>query len=650
MNKDIHVITSTFFSIKNEKSGYEFQQGTIQEVYEYFEKRPEIQVDTETQGLDPYTRDILTLQLGDASRQYVIDITTIDIAEFKPLLERKDKLFLFQNAKFDLRFMMHNNINITNIYDTFIAECILTTGIDKRSLGLGSLVEKYTNDSVDKSIRGEIQFKGLSDDVIVYAAHDVKHLSTIKKGQMEKLKEYNLATDDVLDDRTLLGLENKVTRVFASMEYHGVNVDELRWVNNSNDIRKDLEQKQAELDDIVRTDPSLSHYVNDVQQTDLFGVKQRDVDINYASPHAKVKILNDLGFGVDSSSDAILQKYQDDHIFVKSLREYNALSKLSSSFGMSMIMAIHPVTRRFHPEYWQILRTGRISVKNPNTNQIPSKGIYGPKIRSAFTAPEGYKIVGGDYSQMELRELAHFSQDPIWMDIFSDDSKDMHSILCAETFNIPIADVNKPFPDNPDLTYRYIQKTINYGLAYGMSHHKLAKTMNCTEIQAAKIVDAFFSKVPLVKKTLDKFGEFAKTNGYIVTSPPYNRRRWFPEFEEYDFLRKRTEHRNLQGREWYTIKNLGGIMERAGKNTPIQGTNADITKLAMVKAHEYIERNGIDAKIILSVYDEIQTEVHESIAEEWKTELQRIMQEAGESVITTVPIEAECSISNYWNK
>lgn len=650
MNKDIHVITSSFFSIKNEKLGYRFQQGTIQELYEYFDKRPEIQVDTETQGLDPYTRDILTLQIGDASRQYVIDITTIDIAEFKPLLERKDKLFLFQNAKFDLRFMMHNNINITNIYDTFIAECILTTGIDKRGLSLDALVKKYTDGLVDKSVRGEIQFKGLSDDVIVYAANDVKYLSAIKDGQMEKLKEYNLATDDVLDDRTLLGLENKATRVFASMEYHGVNVDEMKWVHNSNSIRDDLEKKQAELDDIVRTDPNLSHYVNDVQQTDLFGVKQRDVDINYASSHAKVKILNDLGFGVDSSSDGILQKYQDDHIFIKTLREYNALSKLYSSFGMSMIMAIHPVTKRFHPEYWQILRTGRISVKNPNTNQIPSKGVYGPKIRSAFTAKDGYKIVGGDYSQMELRELAHFSQDPIWMDIFNDDSKDMHSILCAETFNIPIADVNKPFPDNPDLTYRYIQKTINYGLAYGMSHHKLAKTMNCTEVQAAKIVDAFFSKVPLVKKTLDKFGEFAKSNGYIVTAPPYNRRRWFPEFEEYDFLRKRKEHRNLQGREWYTMKNLGGIMERAGKNTPIQGTNADITKLAMVKAHESIERNGIDAKIILSVYDEIQTEVEESIAEDWKTELQKIMQEAGESVITTVPIEAECSISNYWNK
>lgn len=650
MDTSIHIITRRFDSISNNRNDYRFVQSTVQDLYEYFDKIEEIQVDTETEGLDPYLKKILTCQIGTKERQFVIDAQTIDLQDFKPLLENKNKLFLFQNAKFDLRFFRHIGIDIQNIYDTFIAECILTTGLNNRSLGLDSLVKAYTDGAVDKTIRGEIQFKGLSDNVIVYAAHDVKYLSDIKKGQMKKLYEYNMTNGDTQDEYTLLGLENKVTKVFADMEYYGVGVDIEKWIDTSKSIDNDLMIKQNELDDIVKTEPKLSHYITNCTQTDLFGIKQRDIDINYSSSHQKVKLLNDLGFGVDSSSDGILQKYQDDHIFVKTLREFNALSKLSSSFGLSMLNAVNPVTKRFHPGYWQILRTGRISVKDPNTNQIPSKGIYGPKIRSAFVPPKDYKIVGGDYGQMELRELAHFSKDPIWIDIFNDESKDMHSILCAETFNIPLSKVREPFPDNPDLTYRYIQKTINYGLAYGMSSHKLAKTMNCTEPQAAKIIDAFFSKVPRVKETLDKFGNFARNNGYIITAPPYRRRRWFPEYEEYSFLETRMKHRSLSGQEWSTHKNLGGIMERAGKNTPIQGTNADITKLAMVKAYETIRNEGVDAKIILSVYDEIQTEVHKSQAEEWKHKLQSIMQQAGEDVITTVPIVADCSVSNYWNK
>ena len=332
--------------------------------------------------------------------------------------------------------------------------------------------------------------------------------------------------------------------------------------------------------------------------------------------------------------DRTLQKLQDKHIFIKELRKLNKLNKLDSSFGYNMLeTALHPVTKRFHPNYWQILQTGRISVSEPNTNQIPARGEFGPLIRSAFVPRKGYKIVGGDYSAMELRELAHFSQDPLWLSIFRE-GKDLHTVLCMETFDISEEEVRSPYPLNPGITYRDIQKTINYGLAYGMSAKKLAATMNVAESVAAGVIRAFFNKVPKVEETLEKFGRFAQNNGYIITAPPYRRRRWFPGTDK----------------AWMSQDTFRlGEIERAGKNTPIQGTNADITKLAMVNAYEYIEEHNYPANIILSVYDEIQTEVREDLAEEWRTTLQKIMEDAARVIIDSVPVIAECEISDYWD-
>jgi len=611
-----------------------FTRATVEDIYNYFKYKSEIEVDTETEGFDPYEDDVLLLQLGDFDTQFVIDATTVDIRVFKDLLIRKDKLYLFQNAKFDLRFLLHLGINVPRVYDTFLAECILTTGYKNRQLALDALASKYAGGILNKEIRGEIH-RGLTKRVITYAAHDVKYLGKIKRGQMAHLVKYGLADErDVNNLFTVLGLENRVVRVFASMEYHGVGIDADKWKKNSKEIQKEYGAQEEKLDEMIIEHPLLSSFVPKHKQGDLFGFEKRELSINYGSSQQKVRLLNALGINVDSSADYILQKYQDDYSIVKELRKLNKLNKLNSSFGMSLFdKAYKTETGRFHPNYWQILQTGRISVSEPNTNQIPARGKFGPLIRSAFTPKKGWKIVGGDYSAMELRELAHFSQDPLWLKIFNE-GKDLHTVLCAETFNIPEDKVRDPYPDNPSITYRDIQKTINYGLAYGMSAKKLATTMGTTEAKAQEIIDSFFAKVPYVDRKLKKFGSFAVQHGYIKTSPPYGRIRWFGGHK-----RARAE------RDSFTL----GKIERAGMNTPIQGTNADITKLAMVMAHEFIEAQDYPARIILSVYDEIQTEVEATKAEEWKEILQETMKRAAELIITSVPVISECEISDYWD-
>jgi DNA polymerase-1 len=581
-----------------------------------------IELDTETTGFDPHTCQLLTQQFGTENDQFVIDNKTIDPTYFKPILE-SNRLFILQNAKFDLRFFLKLGINIKNVYDTFLVECILTTGLEDRKLGLDALAMKYCGVVLDKSIRGGIHREGLTTRVVKYCADDVTYLKQIMDKQMQQVRKYNL--------ENVVRLENQVTRVFARMEYNGISINKEKWLDIANITEKGTLEIEAKLDSILESEPKLAKYIPKYVQTNLFDFEERKLDINWGSPLQKLNILKDLGFDTDSTGDRFLQTNKDKHPLVKELINYNRYSKLASAFGKEFLKFVNNKTNRIHYNVWQILSTGRISVSEPNLNQIPSKGDLGKQIRNCFVAKDGYKIVGGDFSGMELRIIAEFSKDPLWINAFNE-GQDLHSVLCAATFDIPITDVKQETPFKKGVSYRDIQKTINFGLAYGMSKFKLADTMQIPVGEADKIIKKFFKVVPNVQTFLDSLGELAKARGYIKSGQPYGRIRWFDDFDIKDnFVRQ-------------------GEIERAGKNTPIQGTNGDIIKSALIKVQSFIDINKLPINILLSVYDEIQTECPEDIADWWKLELDRIMVEAAKEVIKSVPIVVDCKISNYWDK
>jgi len=270
-------------------------------------------------------------------------------------------------------------------------------------------------------------------------------------------------------------------------------------------------------------------------------------------------------------------------------------------------------------------------------NQIPSKGELAKTIRSCFIPKENYKIVGGDYSGAELRIIAECSQDPVWITAFKED-KDLHSELAALTFGIDISEVKNSFPSKPDLKYRDVQKIISFGLAYGMSEYKLSDTMQVPIEEARKIINKFFSAVPKVKQFLHNLGELGKSRGYIRTGNIYSRVRWFPEW-----------HRAQDINNTDTFKLLGEI-ERASMNSPIQGQNANIIKLALINVQKEIDLNNWPVSILLSIYDEIQTECREDKAEEWCKKLEEIMIKTAEVFIKSIPMKADCSIHDYWEK
>lgn len=263
-----------------------------------------------------------------------------------------------------------------------------------------------------------------------------------------------------------------------------------------------------------------------------------------------------------------------------------------------------------------------------NLQQIPAHSELGKKIKSCFIPSEGNVFVSADYSGFELRIIAQFSQDPLWVNTFIED-KDLHSILCAQTFNIPIEDVTKPFPPKPDISYRFLQKTVNFGLSYGMTEYKLSDTAQISVKEAKKIIDMFFSKVPKVQLFLNNLGKYGVTKGYIRTNPYYKRIRWFPQLNK-------------------EISTTIGEVERASKNSVPQGTNADIVKKSLVDLQDIIDVNKYPVKILLTIHDEIVTECSKDFSLAWSKILENTMINAAKLIITDLPVKVDTVISEYW--
>jgi len=422
----------------------------------YLERLQIISLDTETQGFDPHTCNLLSLQVGNKETQFVIDCLKVNILPLKEILETK--LILAHNMKFDWRFLYHQGIDIKNIYDTFLIECILTTGYERedKDLALTDLTQKYLGYRLDKSIRGKINYLGLNNEVVNYAAKDIEPLEEIRLLQLKEIEKWGL--------ERIVQLENEVVRVFALMEYNGIAFDKTKLNKVATELRIMNTGLIQQLDNIIinesKTNRTFIPYTQ-IQQ-DLFTEDIRKTIINWNSPKQKVEILNKLNIHVDSVNDKILQKNKHTHPIIPLFIELSKFNKLEDSFGTALLNFINKKTQRIHSNTWQILSTGRISMSEPNLQQIPAHSELGQTIKSCFIASEGYKIVSADYSGFELRILAEFSQDPEWLRIFNED-KDLHSELCALTFNIPIDKVKDPFPEKPDISYRFLQKTINFG-------------------------------------------------------------------------------------------------------------------------------------------------------------------------------------------
>lgn len=352
--KKIKYLGNKILKVKEAVNDY-IKSSTVEECLEYFKNAEEIGVDTETTGFDPYKDKVLSLQLGDFENQFVID-SSIDFKLFKELLETR--LILGQNLKFDLRFLYKLGIFPKRVYDTFLAECVLTTGFEERGLGLKNLGLKYCNVELDKSIRGVIHKEGLTDRVIKYGADDVKYLSSIKEKQLLEIEKWGL--------QTILNLENEVVKVFSLMEYNGIPFNPTKWIEVAEQVEKNTKELEDKLDTLIYqlgtkdlpNNNKLTKYCNIWKQDSLFfDVKERDCNINWASPTQKLKLIKDLGFKMESVGDKELQRNKSKHPIFPLLIEYSKQNKLATSFGKDFLKFINPITNKIHPSYWQVLKS-----------------------------------------------------------------------------------------------------------------------------------------------------------------------------------------------------------------------------------------------------------------------------------------------------
>ena len=607
---------------------------------EWFKTKTIVGIDTETEGIFNFKNRIIMLQIGDFKDQFVIDVrncTKSELDIIKQILTNKTVKKLFWNAKFDTKFFKYcYNIDIDNIEDGFLNECILTNGLRDRKLGLSHAVKNYCNHELNKDIRGQFcKNKGLpfTTSEIIYGAEDVKYLISVCDKQREKLV--------LLDLVGFSELENKAVSCFMEMEYNGWNFNRDKWLEQAVKAKSNLVELEKELDNLVIQTPELISFRKKYLQTDLFStILEREINIKWSSPTQVKKVFIKLGIeDIESTSEKDIAKYQNKYPLIKKFIDYKKEQKITTTYGEDFVKHIWP-DGRIRTSFWQILETARVSSgmksrktreEYPNLQNIPAKNEF----LNCFMASPNHKIIGIDYAAQEARIAAFGSKEPVWLNTFLS-GKDLHSEVCKMMFGIT-DDLVRTKPEFlRGKTYRDVAKTINFGVLFGMSKFKLSNTLQISIEDADDLIKKYFSATSTLKSYLRKCSDYGLNKGYIRSYKPISGIRYFPEW------RADLDSKN-------DFKTIGEI-ERACYNTPIQMTAALITKSALVKIRRDIITNNRPVKLLHAVHDAIYTETIEEYADEYAVIQDGLMKDAWNEFIPTLPIETDITITNYWTK
>lgn len=572
----------------------------------YIDRYPTIAIDTETTGLDPYKAKWSLLQIGTQDKSFVFDVrydtehSSINPKMFNDLFTDNSKDKLVQNAAYDMKIIKRNTgVYLNNVYDTMLAEQLLGLGLNFNKAGLAALVEKYIGLVMPKEPRGTFMDYGqvFSEYQLVYAANDVVVLPTIRDIQIDKIRKEGLSNVFDLECRFLVPL--------CEMELNGICIDVERWrkIMHEVELEKDIlkAQVQASLDKLC-------------PQTTLFGVSLTNVDSN---PQLKKALLS-MGLELESVDSKALELYRGLPV-IDSLLGYRKANKLISTYAEPLIAKINEYTGRLHTDFKQMVSTGRLSSSNPNLQNIPRK----QKFRSCFVAKEGYSLVTADMSGAELRILGNLSKDPIFIESYAS-GQDLHTRTASEVFGVPYNEVAK----NKEM--RNAAKAINFGLCYGMSAAGLAARLNIKKKEAETMIGKYFDRYKGIKKYLDKAAKDAVTNRFSTTVSGRKRYYSVPPYDHPD------------------RKKIQGSIERQGMNAGIQGANADTIKESLILLVDRL--NGYDARIVLTVHDEVIVEVADSQKYEVSKIVSQSLIDGFGKYFSTIPMETEALIGKSWLK
>ena len=650
-----------------------------------------IQLDSETTGRDPHLCDFLCVQFGNdkANKRIVVDTTTVDIKRYKDILE--SKLCVLQNAKFDLQFFFNYGIIIRKVYDTMIVEQLLYLGwpAGQVSYALNAIAERRLNINIDKTVRGEIIWRGLDATVINYAAGDVTYLEKIMHSQVEDLKMLGMLNAAKLECDFIPSL--------AYMEWCGILLDRNKWQEKMVNDQIALRKAKEKLDDFVTSDERYSRYTHVDMQGNLFSGYNTapQCTINWDSPSQVTSFFKFLGFDTavkdkktgedkDSVLEKVLrgQKGINDE-FLKIYFDYKEHAKVCSTYGQGHLNMINPKTGRIHTVFKQLgAASGRLSCgsKQPNTdlakaNNVPAKECTYCNLqqlpadeptRSSFVAPEGYKFVSADFSAEESRLGADIYQDKEFLREFTEGSKDTHNMFAWIVYNdecrkLGCQDATEVKAKAPQ--WRKKVKGFEFGYMFGAAAPTLAATAGCTVEEAQAVVDKLDKAFAGMTAFAKKGAAFVRNNGYIIINPQTGHRlnwwdwqQWKEDQERYNqpgfWEDYKANHKDTGDAVALKVRHhfqAASKYDRLARNVVTQGTGAIILKSAMTTLFNWIVDNGYFnvVHICVAVHDEINCDYPESL-EDFPKILETTMENAAAKYCKSLPIPAEASVDDHW--
>jgi DNA polymerase-1 len=575
-----------------------------------------VAIDTETDSLNVMLANLVGISMSiepgsaayiplkhQSSDNFIQLNLDLVIEKIKPILEDPNIIKIGQNIKYDAHIFLNNGISLKGIdEDTMLMSYVLESN---QSHGMDKLSKRYLGHDcisyeslVGKGVK-QITFDQVYiEDAAPYAAEDAdvtfqlfQHLQKLLKENKELLNVYK-------------EIEIPSMQALIKVERNGVLIDSKILQQQSHEIGEKLINLEKEA------------YVLADQPFNLSSPKQlREILFD----KLKIKALKKTPTGTPSTSEEVLQVLAQDYPLPKLILEHRSLSKLKNTYTDKLPKMINQSTGRVHTSYNQAVAiTGRLASSDPNLQNIPIRTPEGRRVREAFIAPKGSVIMSADYSQIELRIMAHLSKDKRLIQAFKN-NEDIHKITAAEIFNTSLEGISNE--------QRRYAKVINFGLIYGMSPFGLAKNLNI-EISAAKnYIDRYFTQYPSVKQYMEDAKQIAREKGYVETF--FGRRLWLPE-----------------------INGSNGIMraaaERAAINGPMQGTAADLIKLAMIEVQNWIETElNIKGKMIMQVHDELVFEVPDNEVQTFKKIIPKLMAEVAS---LSVPLIADIGEGDNWEQ
>lgn len=573
--------------------------------------------DTETDGLDTLTANLIGLSFaiapGEAAylpvaHDYLDAPLQLDRAyvleALKPLLEGEKALKVGQNLKFDMSLLARYGIEMRGIaYDTMLESYVLDSVGGRHDMD--SLADRYlshktiTFEEIAGKGKNQLTFNQIAlEQAALYAAEDADVTLQLHLAMWPQLKQ----------SAELLTVFNEIEMpllpVLSHIERTGVLIDPAILSAHSQELAKRLAELEAQAHELAE------------EPFNLASTKQLQA-ILYEKQ--KLPVLKKTPGGAPSTNEEVLAELALDYPLPKVILEYRGLAKLKTTYTDKLPLMINPVSGRVHTSYHQaVTATGRLSSSDPNLQNIPVRNEEGRRIRQAFIAPEGYRIVAADYSQIELRIMAHLSQDEGLLKAFAE-GKDIHRATASEVFGVPL--------DKVTGEQRRSAKAINFGLIYGMSAFGLARQLGIPRGEAQRYMDLYFERYPGVLDYMERTRQQASEQGYVSTLD--GRRLYLPDVRSSNAMRRKAA-------------------ERAAINAPMQGTAADIIKRAMIEVDAWLQGQEKPlVRAIMQVHDELVFEVHESVIEEASQRIRQLMEG---SMTLAVPLKVDVGVGMNWDE